>query len=192
MVTEPFNHRLFRAVPASASSTVAGDFNGDGKLDLATLGGLTVFLQLGNGDGTFQAATTACTIPGSSATVLGDLAAADVNGDGKLDVVVEANLIGVCLGNGDGTFSNAPDYYEPLSTLPGTLGQFVAIADFNLDGKPDVVANNEILLGNGDGTLRGQRAIPLPYSSLCQHGWEVRQERRSRRRGDRNLVQQRQ
>jgi hypothetical protein len=154
------------AVPALASSTVAGDFNGDGKLDLATLGGLTVFLQLGNGDGTFQAATTACTIPGSSATVLGDLAAADVNGDGKLDVVVEANLIGVCLGNGNGTFSNAPDYYEPLSTLPGTLGQFVAIADFNLDGKPDVVANNEILLGNGDGTLRGQRAIPLPYSSL--------------------------
>jgi hypothetical protein len=75
-------------------------------------------------------------------------------------------LIGACLGNGSGTFSNAPDYYEPLSTLPGTLGQFVVIADFNLDGKPDVVANNEILLGNGDGTLRGQRAILLPYSSL--------------------------
>jgi FG-GAP-like repeat/FG-GAP repeat len=64
------------AVPPNASSTVAGDFNGDGKLDLATFNLVSsgsayvsaVSLQLGNGDGTFQTATTACTIPGSSAT----------------------------------------------------------------------------------------------------------------------------
>jgi len=160
------------AVPTFATSTVAGDFNGDGKLDLATLGVPssgsnnipTVSLQLGNGDGTFQAATAACTIPGSS--LGGDITAADVNRDGKLDVVVAANLIGVCLGNGNGTFSNSPEYYEPVSTLPGALGPFVAIADFNLDGNPDAVANNGILLGNGNGTFQGQRAIPLPYSSF--------------------------
>jgi hypothetical protein len=148
------------------SSSVVGDFNGDGKLDLAIsawgTGGATAFLQLGNGDGTFQAPTIACTGPFSENAFEGiALAAADVNGDGKLDLVLTADLIGIYLGNGDGTFSSTPNYYQPM--LPG--GVNVAIADFNLDGKPDIAADGEIVLGNGNGTFKGPPTILLPNSA---------------------------
>ena len=151
-----------------AYSSVVGDFNGDGKLDLATsssgTGGATVFLQLGNGDGTFQAPTVACTGPYTeSAFGLESvaLATADLNGDGKLDLVLTADLVGVYLGNGDGTFSSTPNYYQPMS--PGGVG--IAIADFNLDRKPDIAADGEILLGNGNGTFKGPPTILLPSSA---------------------------
>jgi hypothetical protein len=151
-------------------SVVVGDFNGDGKLDLATsalvasgnIQVATVFLQLGNGDGTFQAPTTACTsrYSGGEPESIA-LATADVNVDGKLDLVLTADLIGVYLGNGDGTFPAAPNYYQPMSS--GGAG--IAIADFNLDGKPDVAADGEILLGNRDGTLKGPPTVVLPSSA---------------------------
>lgn len=151
-----------------AYSSVVGDFNGDGKLDLATsssgTGGATVFLQLGNGDGTFQAPTVACTGPYTeSAFGLESvaLATADLNGDGKLDLVLTADLVGVYLGNGDGTFSATPNYYQPMS--PGGVG--IAIADFNLDRKPDIAADGEILLGNGNGTFKGPPTLLLPNSA---------------------------
>jgi hypothetical protein len=151
-------------------SLVVGDFNEDGKLDIAisaliTSGNTqaaTVFLQLGNGDGTFQAPTTACTGPysgGEPESIA--VATADLNGDGKLDLVLTADLIGVYLGNGDGTFSAAPNYYQPMSAG----GSGIAVADFNLDGKPDVAADGEILLGNGNGRLQGPPTVLLPSSA---------------------------
>src|SRR5712692_2560768 len=86
------------------SSVAAGDFNGDGILDLAVANyaSRNVSLLLGNGDGTFQAAQNFDA--GSGPT---SVAAGDFNGDGILDLAVAdfpSNKVSVLLGNGDGTF----------------------------------------------------------------------------------------
>ncbi len=86
------------------------------------------------------------------------VAVADVNGDGKPDVVVTgcgSDTVSVLLGNGDGTLQGAVTYASG-----GQAPQAIAIADVNGDGKPDIlVANNGsstvgVLLGNGDGTFQ--------------------------------------
>ena len=86
---------------------------------------------LGNGDGTFQAKVDHPTAPGPSS-----VAAADVNGDGKPDVVVAATTAGmasVLLGNGDGTFQDRADYPAGAGAIA------VAAADLTGDGMPDLV-----------------------------------------------------
>lgn len=149
--------------------TALGDFNGDGKLDIATLeiGSTpgptagTVFLLLGNGDGTFQTPADAFHFQysglGGGETEFADLAAADLNKDGKLDLVVTADVIGIYLGSGNGTFSSSPNNYEPLAIG----GLQLAIADFNLDGNPDIAFDGQILVGNGNGTFQAIPAVTL-------------------------------
>src|SRR5262249_14119560 len=81
---------------------VTGDFNGDGKPDVATLDATNgrLLVLLGKGDGSFAAPITGPTTPGSE-----NLVAADFNHDGKLDLVTSAiggGTVSVLLGNGDG------------------------------------------------------------------------------------------
>lgn len=130
---------------SNSSSVAVGDFNGDGKLDLAVpnpgLGNFSqgnVSILLGNGDGTFKAAVNYPTGFNSSSAVLGDF-----NGDGKLDLAVpNANIGGnpadsgvmILLGNGDGTFQPKVDY------AAGSNPSSVAVGDFNGDGRLDMVA----------------------------------------------------
>jgi hypothetical protein len=136
-----------------------GDYNKDGKLDLAIAvylsTGYAVDILLGNGDGTFQP-------PVSYAAIVGDssVAAADFNGDGDLDLVLSggASQVAVFLGNGDGTFQN-PAYYD-TATGPTSL----EVGDFNNDGEQDLAVLDtgpvgsagsvSILIGNGDGTFQ--------------------------------------
>jgi hypothetical protein len=107
-------------------SVAVGDFNRDGKLDLAVANsfgaGGSVSVLLGNGDGTFQTAINYDTGLGSYAVAVNDF-----NGDGKLDVVTSGCVF---LGNGDGTFQAAVNF--------GPSGYSVAVGDFNGDGKPDL------------------------------------------------------
>src|SRR6266567_1020166 len=139
------------------SNIVVGDFNGDGKPDLAVanFGDWNVYVLLGNGDGTFQVARSVYFNGGGARFWY--IAEGDFNGDGKLDLAVtdySNNNVSVLLGNGDGTFQ-APRTF-PVGIHPAQ----VAVGDFNGDGKPDLVASNfdsnsiSVLLGNGDGTFQ--------------------------------------
>jgi MBG domain (YGX type)/Bacterial Ig-like domain (group 3)/FG-GAP-like repeat len=145
------------ASPATGSAPqgiTVGDFNGDGKLDLAVanIGSNTVSILLGNGNGTFTAAAS----PSSGGTSPYRVAAGDFNGDGKLDLaVVNRNgggTVAILLGNGNGTFTAGVTYAAPYA-------ETIAVGDFNGDGKLDLAVTNEagnsvtILLGNGNGTF---------------------------------------
>ena len=142
---------------ASVYSLVAGDFNGDGKLDLAAgagtdqVDGGVLMVLLGNGDGTFQAAKNISV--GSPAGVPSAIAAADVNGDGKLDLVV-GDCCGYSesvylLGQGDGTFQ-APQYFAS-----GSSAQAFAVTSWNNDGVVGLAVAHEV------GSVMAMEALPL-------------------------------
>jgi hypothetical protein len=129
----------------SLSAIVAGDFNGDGKLDLVVADetGSAVLVLLGKGDGTFQPSISAAVGSDPAAMVAGDF-----NNDGKLDIAT-ANGDGTAtllLGNGDGTFT-------PASNSPYIVGRgpsAIVAADFNGDGKLDLAVANSL---DGTGTV---------------------------------------
>jgi VCBS repeat protein/HYDIN/CFA65/VesB family protein len=147
------------ATDAYPDSVVVGDFNGDGKLDVAVRSqySFTISVLLGNGDGTFQpfktTATTACQ---------GRLAEGDFNGDGKLDLACtssSANNVAILLGKGDGTFQREVDY------AVGSGADAIAVGDFNRDGRLDLAITDSsgvsIMLGNGDGSFQA----PVGYAT---------------------------
>ncbi|HEV7684333.1 MAG TPA: C25 family cysteine peptidase [Pyrinomonadaceae bacterium] len=135
----------------SVNTVATGDFNNDGKQDLAysEVSSSSVRVRLGNNDGTFGAVPTIVGV-GSGGYVM---TAGDFNGDGKLDLATANSLdntITVALGNGDGTFAAGP-------TVSGLTGgqRGIATADMNGDGKLDLVtvgsAQLYVLTGNGAG-----------------------------------------
>ena len=144
----------------NVTSVVAADFNGDGKIDLASsnLSIDSVDVALGIGDGTFGPATS---YPAGQQPL--GIATGDFNHDGVLDLVVadqfegHAGTVSVLLGKGDGTFLPQKTYFAGLNPITAAVG------DFNGDGNLDIVTANQsssnvsLLLGNGDGTFRTVR-----------------------------------
>ncbi len=157
----------------SPYALAVGDFNGDGRLDLAVwctyapqdYNELIIFL--GNGDGTFTYSNTytapnAYAYPGSNS-----LYVADFNGDGKLDLAALSPYCGpssayscvyVYLGNGDGTFKPGAYYSTTDPNYPNNTNAYgMAVGDLTGDGKPDIAVTQSngmaVLLNNGNGTF---------------------------------------
>lgn len=115
--------------------SLLSDFNGDGKLDLATAVNSRMYINFGNGDGTFKSSLQ-YTSSGRS------LQMGDVNGDGVNDLVTES---GYLLGSTSGAFGAF------VSVASG--GNQITLADINADGSLDIVSDKTIRLGNNDGTF---------------------------------------
>jgi hypothetical protein len=162
---------------SDATGVAVGDLNGDGKLDLVVSYKQSqghssegcVGVLLGNGDGTFQDIRT---YDSAGIEAMG-VAMSDLNGDGKLDVVVinfcrinnncGDGSLSVLLGAGNGAFQDAQTY-----DAGGLDSVSIAVSDVNGDGKPDLVVGSlaevsgsqgvvTVFLGNGDGTFQGAR-----------------------------------
>ncbi len=188
------------------SNVRLADVNGDGKADLVYAFASTSYIthqrsigtavQLGNGNGTFQAPKVLPFYSRLDDGATFDLSSqvqqfADVNGDGKLDLVlvtqtstIDSNLsalranVQVALGAGDGTFAT-PVSVTGAEIFTRSVGAVqpspVVVADMNGDGKPDLVmkgassaysAQIAIALGNGDGTFRAPSRTTLAAQAL--------------------------
>jgi hypothetical protein len=152
----------FAGLAVPAEGLVVGDFNHDGESDVAVTGSGAVAVLLNNNSGGFALPVTyAITSSGVG------MAAADINGDGNLDLVVPlaySNLASVLTGKNNGTFQASADV-----DLGFSFPQSIAIGDFNGDGKPDLAVTiddfsaamgMDIVLGNGDGTFQPGKLYP--------------------------------
>src|SRR5262245_43902948 len=144
-------------------AAAVGDFNGDGKADLAVgnSGSNSVGIRLGDGRGGF-AVMPDVAVGGSPQR----LAVGDFNRDGLLDFAAttqDDDTVSIRLGNGIGGFINAPDVAIAFFGSPPA----VAVGDFNGDGFLDLavspVTNNavSIRLGNGAGGFTSKPDVPF-------------------------------
>jgi hypothetical protein len=169
-----FGSPISTSVPAGAQVTaqVAADVNGDGKADLIVATNEGIFMALGKANGhftSFRQYLLAGLPNGSSQTAL---AVADVNGDGKLDIItasdggsggsnVPLTSMSLLPGNGDGTFQAAQGpYWLGMFSTPTSL----AVADFNADGRTDFAVSGSgqvtVMFINGTAFSGSTYAVP--------------------------------
>src|ERR1041384_755926 len=150
------------------SSVAVGDFDGDGKLDLALADGNTVLVVPGLGDGSFDVVGLADLVQKNSPAFVTD---ADFNRDGIPDLAITSlsdKNICIRLGNGNDTFASCDGSFK--RDVPATP-QFIVAADLNGDGILDLVVPLDgslisIFQGASDGSLNSGQNLPVKSSSL--------------------------
>lgn len=141
-VAPPLKAASFVLVPGSAVGSLLADMNGDGKLDLLGLNGVTghVTLMLGHGDGTFGAISTV-------GTAVNSFAVGDLDGDKIPELVTTSGISGAAVppgtlavytNKGDATFS------APVDLPVSSPAHSVLVADVNGDGRLDIAAGCEL------------------------------------------------
>ncbi|MGE0104874.1 MAG: FG-GAP-like repeat-containing protein [Blastocatellales bacterium] len=158
--TATFTGQSNLGVGTNPRSVAIGDFNGDGKQDVATanFGSNTVSIRLGDGLGGFLSSANVNVGTNPASVAIGDF-----NGDGRQDFATAnygSNLISIRLGNGQGGFSGTTE------VSVGTNPTSVAIGDFNGDGRQDFAsansaANVSIRLGDGAGGFPGTTEVSV-------------------------------
>ena len=156
----PRFHQASIRVDGGPRAVAVADVNHDGNPDMLVAGEATgsITVLLGDGKGNFRSG------PGSpipAGHLPNDIGIADMNGDGNLDLVIanhQSPYLTILLGDGTGRFTPASGSPFDVHSNPHPHG--VAVADFDGDGKPDVVTDSwaanqiELLAGNGKGGLR--------------------------------------
>jgi hypothetical protein len=152
----------------SPNDLASGDFNGDGRVDLAIANHEAQYLTvlLGDGRGVLAPAPSSPVAVVVRPHVHG-VATGDFNGDGYLDLVTDSwalDQVVVLFGDGKGRFAT-PGTYLPVGKHPY---QRVRVADLNADGRADIVSPNlegdnvTILLGDSTGNFRQPAGSPFP------------------------------
>ena len=147
------------------TALAVADFNADGHTDLAvtSAGSNLVQIFLGNGDGAFRTGSNLQFATGVDPVFISTL---DVDGDGLLDLAIANqtdNTVSILLGKGDGTFTAATTPAVPAGTEPTSI----AVADLNVDGRPDLVVADKtensvsILLNLGGGLFGPNFELPV-------------------------------
>jgi len=173
-----------------ATGLAVGDLNADGKPDIVVVNcgnasgnqcigpGGNAGILFGNGNGTFQPVVSIALGGGGFGAIAA--AIADINADGKNDIVVAGDCSdggcgGVLLGNGDGTFGQEMPFRSG-----GLIAFSLAVGDVNRDGKLDAVIGNQcaqpactsstvgVAIGNGNGTF--QTAVTYDSGGIYPDG----------------------
>lgn len=154
---------------------VTGDFNGDGRPDLAVVNAndSSISILLNQGNSNFAEATGSPIVPGTNQTAGVAIAAGDLDRNGTVDLLVAnqgSNNVTLLLGKGDGTFA-------PASSSPVTAGSqpsAIVVADFNGDNNLDFAVANfadnnvSVFLSDGNGGFTQAAGSPIALGGGAQ------------------------